>query len=766
MKYFFLLFIILLNYNLGYTCGGEYFGPHFYDIIDETLFEVDAYRPFYHDLDNRYYEDVNEHSSIEGNLRQWKESVQGLEYLELRELVLTKDERIRKRLLASSICAFKTEVLDYLRIAHECLNTLGGDSFNYWSYIEYKKSNAKEFSKVLKKVLAKHNACHQKEIKQRYAYQVVRLYHYLSDHRGAVDFYNSHIMNNYEPNEISFYIDDQIAGCYYSLGNFDKASYLFMKVFRKSRDRKVSAYQSFEFCTYKDGDPSSYFVSPIDNDTYLVLNNLNTFSSELDILDKLSKNKENKQLVYLLLARSLKKLESWSCITTSGIDTDPNAPFPSPDDETLKHLQNFKKQVISHKELITEVTYMKILSYIEFMKSDTKKALKILSSPELPKSKEIERLMLIYESTQWKTITNEIENSIARHIDIPKYRRYTFDSSHPSSRTILDRIGHLYLQQGELAKSFLIHNHIENLMEISSIELLDDIYSFITKENKSDFEKKLMVNTKNIQHGYNPIDYVNYLKGIYHLHKNEYLDALNYFNNSELDLHDNRGIEAHVDARIFSNGFKVCYSCDKRIALTDSVFLASVFELDDLKISKSKLVSTLMKLDTMTSSDKTWHRKLSNYLLGNYFYNTSTTGYYRGTLQGTSNGANAYHFKEREAARDIIIKKSGYNLEYIDNYDFIFKGHVEKAKAHFTKTIELSQDKELNARCTFMLARCDLNKMYTLDKYSPSFYNGSVNETTRHHLLNLKNLQNNYSDTDFYKLVIKECSFFRYYSSQ
>ena len=113
------------------------------------------------------------------------------------------------------------------------------------------------------------------------------------------------------------------------------------------------------------------------------------------------------------------------------------------------------------------------------------------------------------------------------------------------------------------------------------------MFEFLGKENKNEFEKKLMINAQKIRYNYNPIDYVNYLKGLYHLQENEYETALKYLSNSEVEHMDSYSVGAYVDARVFSNGLNVCYqNCDKKKIFTDSVFLTSIFEIDDKKNSE------------------------------------------------------------------------------------------------------------------------------------------------------------------------------------
>ncbi len=89
----------------------------------------------------------------------------------------------------------------------------------------------------------------------------------------------------------------------------------------------------------------------------------------------------------------------------------------------------------------------------------------------------------------------------------------------------------------------------------------------------------------------------------------------------------------------------------------------------------------------------------------------------------------------------------------------------DKAQEYYEKTISESSDAELNARCLYMIAKCELN----------DFYNNGSNKAlkvkVKYGILKLpeyesfKVLDQKYADTKFYKMIIKECSYFRHYTA-
>ena len=139
----------------------------------------------------------------------------------------------------------------------------------------------------------------------RYYYQIIRILHYSKNWEDAIKLYDSKVKDKLTKNEIYYYIIDQIAGCYYSNKNYQKAAYLFTKVFNKSFDRKKSAFLSYNFCTKKDADGKPFFKGFEDEKDFILITSLRNFSDEIININKFINLDENDQRVELLFMRAL-----------------------------------------------------------------------------------------------------------------------------------------------------------------------------------------------------------------------------------------------------------------------------------------------------------------------------------------------------------------------------------------------------------------------------------------------------------------------------
>jgi len=86
---------------------------------------------------------------------------------------------------------------------------------------------------------------------------------------------------------------------------------------------------------------------------------------------------------------------------------------------------------------------------------------------------------------------------------------------------------------------------------------------------------------------------------------------------------------------------------------------------------------------------------------------------------------------------------------------------------YYKNVINLSTDKELNARCLYLIAKCELNQMYNhknIETYSVKVNNYYTLELPVSKAF--YELKHNYSDTKFHEMIIEECSYFKYYSDR
>lgn len=767
MKYF-LTTITLFFTSTLFACGGGewYYGMSFYNLFQQTNISAEEFYPFLRDEYSRFYGENNyydEDTKIiypKGNVILWKEVLTHWNKEEIEKAVYDYPKFDWKNKNSTLEKNAKT----YLEFAQECSTLFSYRNLkNSWDYDEALLESEQENIDT-KALISKANALLSKEsnaqLKARYYYQIIRIFHYTKNYSDAIVFFESKIEDKLTKNEIYYYILDQVAGCHYSAGNYDMAAYYFTKVLNKSIDRKKSAFNSFNFCTFKHVDGEHYSKGVEDEKDLLLIKSLRDFSDEINNIKKFIALGANDERIELLFMRAMSNLEQkvWS---TDSYDHKKQLPFL---DEKGNHddLLQIAEQQLADASVKNKDFWRISSSYLSFINQDLVAAKnKLKAVIAFPNQKKI--LSILYEVFTWKNISPENENYISTILlKNPKKENNFWDNENDWRLLILDKIGHTYYKNGKIAKAFLVHKKIESTNKLQSLTLLNALEEFYLKTNKSDYEKQLIkVNTSTT---IDYLDYINYQKGVYYLYERNPTLALGFFNKNKTY----KGVKT-IPAKIFSNNIKECFECPENDVMNDQVYKASVFSFIKKEFSRKELAENLIALEKLRHDETQWKVKLANYLLGNYYFNISNTGYYRGLLTSNGNCCSYNYIKgdKYKAADQVIENKKGYNLSDIEGHEKDYFGLSSTAMDYYQKTIDLSTDKELNARCLYLMAKCELNSFYNLGGSDTFEVKESEYFTFKlPQYKSFKTLEEDYSTTEFYDMIIGECSYFRLYSSQ
>lgn len=769
-----ILIIILTLYSSSVFAGWEAIdGWNFYNLFKQTNISAEEFYPFLREDFTTFYSNSNYKQNKvkvypKGNISLWNELLVDWNIYEI-EKAIYEPENFSWHNKNTEIDKRAKIYIDFAQICSEAFDYR--NKMNSWDYNEIKQQKTINTEALLSKANTLLNNESNEQLKARYYYQIIRILHYSKNWEDAIKLYDSKVKDKLTKNEIYYYIIDQIAGCYYSIKNYQKAAYLFTKVFNKSFDRKKSAFLSYNFCTKKDADGKPFFKGFEDEKDFILITSLRNFSDEIININKFINLDENDQRVELLFMRALNNVERvvWPKNIGVGHET---LPFYDEKNNYKDLLSIVEKQVGNYA--VRNKDFWRIASsYLSFINNDIKTAKnelsKVNSFPEQKKA-----LSIIYEVFSWNEISSSDEDHIYYILKaIPVQDDWYMYSENDLRNFILDKIAHTYYKNNQIAKAFLVHNYLEKVNNINSLELLDALENFYLKPNKNNYEQLLIANMDKKN---NFTDYINYQKGIYYLYDKKPDLALVFFNKN-----NSYKAQKPIPNTIFSNNIKECFTCDVNEIMDDEVYKADVFSFINANSTAKDLAINLMELIKLTSNEKLWKAKLANYLLANYYYNISNTGYYRGLLTDNTNTgdriyinyANDKYFSPKITGEEIIANKSGYNLSNISTWGHRYEKHYfnlsELAMKYYQNVIDLSTDKELNARCMYLMAKCELNHFYNNggDNNYKILVNGKWNnyEIELPKSRSFKLLNEKYSDTEFHDMIIKECSYYRHYSN-
>ncbi len=639
MKKLLIPFLMLLS-PYTFSCGGPYYwdGMSFYNLFAQTNISAEEYYPFLKTTDpffrSTYIEEKNKSGFPVGNSLLWQQLLTGWSIDDIEKAVYgnqafnwdhkTRDIEIRAK--------------KYIEFARECSETFSYRfNQNSWDFDIIAHQPEIDTEALLAKANQLLHEETNQQLKARYYYQLIRIFHYSKLWSDAILVYENKIEDQFPKNEIYYYIVDQVAGCYYSTENYDKAAYLFTKVVNHSYDRKKSAFTSYNFCINKGFEGRSYFKSIDDKKDLLLIKSLQTFSDRASTIDEFMALDANDKRIELLFMRLLNTAERLVWPKNIGL-SEKSLPFVE-DPEKIEQLIAIAQQQLTNPVVKNNDFWMLASSYLYFINQDINKAISMLQKVKTYKE-QVKKLSSVYMVFSWDKITFENENKLTAIInDNPEFNwknNRLWDAKYVWLYMILDKVSHTYYSEDQIAKAFLVHNNLELVNELYVPELLNDLEVFYYKKNKSDFEKNLLQNLANPQ-----IDFIGYVynqKGISFLYQQNPDSALYYFNKNKTYRN-----ELDIPGLIFSNNTMESFSSPALQVMVDEVYKAKVFSFIKPSFSRKELAENLKKLNRLTQDSLQWKRKLANYLLGNYYFNICNTGYFRGLLNNRDNRKHRYY---------------------------------------------------------------------------------------------------------------------------
>jgi len=322
-------------------------------------------------------------------------------------------------------------------------------------------------------------------------------------------------------------------------------------------------------------------------------------------------------------------------------------------------------------------------------------------------------------------LTNDVEKSLfAKYNDVIKAngaelqeKRYCFNSVYP---TFIDRVlANRYKLQGDDAKSFLVINHITEIENNPQEKLLDDINAFLNKKNKTPMEEYYAKKgTTDID---NPNNYIAYIKGVLRLAEGNLKEAKSFFE---------KKTRLKVSKRIFGHNIMVWYNNKETVVMRDDYINEFPFIRDNM--TEVDVTDALMQLQKIADKGNGDYSAKASYLIANFFYNVSVTGYYRHYLRFDNNNAWSY-------------SKYGFDVTAYKNTLQLSTNYLNKAKKQ-------ASDNELKAHIVFALAK---NEQQILES------NGNMGMMSVSRQLFEE--MDKYQNTQYYGNVVSSCSYFEDY---
>lgn len=743
-----LLVAVMLTalWGKSFACGWDEGDWYYYNLFNQEIMSDERYRPFLLIYGSRYY--TND-TLRNGNIEEWRQYL-GLSYDETKYLVfkasrsdlqnLSKGKRAVDENLSFASADFMKNhkqallYLAYAKYLEPYMRIIPGEDTDfYWDLPEYEHNAGDLDYEKVKTVLTKSwNAESDNELKLRYGYQLVRLAHYTRRYQEAVQLFEQYVEPLKMRTEMYYYALAQKAGALRGLGETQRANRDFIRVFANSYDLKTMAYTSLTMGWDNEINFADFVAGAADNnernDIFFMMG-YSDFNNPVNEIEKIVVTDPNAIQAKVLMVRAINMLERrmlLSYVPWGEGDDRSRYPYLGQDDTEGRAFFNQALRVSDmQRDKASDKNFWNLASsYLHFLNKDFELANNCLGNV---KSTDADYMAMVKNLTAYIDICRQpkIDANTERYLYDNYAKMIKGEESYSLNMADNSFIGMVlsnrYGLQGEKAKSFLMLRHVKAIEDNPEESLLDDIQSFLNKKKKTQLEEYIaatstteMANTNN---------YLAYVKGVLRLTEGDFKTAKGLFE---------KQTRLKMSRRLFGHNIEVYYSGDEKDIMRDDYIADFSFIHDNM--TEVEVADALMQLDKIGKKEKGDESAKANYLIANFFYNVSRTGYYRQYLRFDNNNGFSYW-------------KYGPDAN-------VYKNTLELSSAYLEKAKKSAEDRELKAHIVYAQAK---NAQQVMEDHVDTWDQQMV---IPHAQLNEFD---QYAGTSYHQAVLSNCVYYRDY---
>ena len=743
-----LLVAVMLTalWGKSFACGWDEGDWYYYNLFNQEIMSDERYRPFLLIYGSRYY--TND-TLRNGNIEEWRQYL-GLSYDETKYLVfnasrsdlqnLSKGKRaVDENLSFASADFMKNQkqallYLAYAKYLEPYMRIIPGEDTDfYWDLPEYEHNAGDLDYEKVKTVLTKSwNAESDNELKLRYGYQLVRLAHYTRRYQEAVQLFEQYVEPLKMRTEMYYYALAQKAGALRGLGETQRANRDFIRVFANSYDLKTMAYTSLTMGWDNEINSADFVAGAADNnernDIFFMMG-YSDFNNPVNEIEKIVVTDPNAIQAKVLMVRAINMLERrmlLSYVPWGEGDDRSRYPYLGQDDTEGRAFFNQALRVSDmQRDKASDKNFWNLASsYLHFLNKDFELANNCLGNV---KSTDADYMAMVKNLTAYIDICRQpkIDANTERYLYDNYANMIKGEESYSLNMADNSFIGMVlsnrYGLQGEKAKSFLMLRHVKAIEDNPDESLLDDIQSFLNKKKKTQLEEYIaatstteMANTNN---------YLAYVKGVLRLTEGDFKTAKGLFE---------KQTRLKMSRRLFGHNIVVYYSGDEKDIMRDDYIADFSFIHDNM--TEVEVADALMQLDKIGKKEKGDESAKANYLIANFFYNVSRTGYYRQYLRFDNNNGFSYW-------------KYGPDAN-------VYKNTLDLSSAYLEKAKKSAEDRELKAHIVYAQAK---NAQQVMEDHVDTWDQQMV---IPHAQLNEFD---QYAGTSYHQAVLSNCVYYRDY---
>lgn len=541
-------------------------------------------------------------------------------------------------------------------------------------------------------------------LKERYAFQLMRLYFFNRDYDKVISFYDEN-KNVFSPSRsITWRSLGYKGAALYKQKMFAASNVVYAQLYDQYEPLRKSAYLSFH--PLKQAEWAQCLtLARSNNEKESLWLLFGLYTDHVNAMKELLKLNPKSTMAELLLVRSVNmEEEKFNHILTGNGETQKKA-----EASVDKDFVAFLNTMSADGKTANPVVWHLSAAYLNYIIKDYKLADEQLKRAQ-PLSKtnsllnaQYRLISLAGKIRRIQKMTEATEKDLLPDLDVLFSKEIINNTTFRGNTIRYDVrniLSSLYHMQNEHEKAELIFPQ-----EIKTHVQLLKMIAYLDKQNKTPFETFFTANAL--------------------LKKQDYIVLLGvrYAQHDQLELAVStlKSLPAYhvlLLGNPFTIHIKDCHDCDhqakQKVKYTRGSFLEKMIEMKATALAKPAEAAQ------------------NYFLIGNGFYNMTEFG-------------NARYFYENNV----------FNTIYDDGRKLLPEQTSDLALKYYLLAFAASTDKEFKAKCTFMAAKCEQNGwfMRANDDYKGDFKSG----------LYFAQLKKNYSGTKYYQDVINECGYFHTY---
>lgn len=720
--------------------GGDDFSDFYKSFFAPETSRTDEAKPFYRSFQTFYgseyfYDAIHEMDST--NLDEWKtffnRKITGndMNYIVYQSRIGEVDTcifylknssyPIKPYLKKNSVLAFEDknlvrEFLFYLGFAKRC-EPYATYTREWWSD---DNSNDPRLDTVsMRKLLngGKKSLLNAKSafLKERYAFQVTRLYYQMGLYNECVSFYNDNKPLFASQTTIPYRALGYVAASYYKLGMYSHANYIYAQVFDNCETMRKTSFLSFHPQNEDDWN-EALNMAKTTREKEVLWQLLGIYADPVRAMNEIYALNPKSDLLDLLVVRAV-NINEEEFIPGDYYGDSEGAGYMLVKKKVDTGLLDFSQKLATAGNTNKPYLWNLVAGFLQMAQGNYKQSEKLLSKAEsLSKGDK-----LVNEQIRAFRIMNKVEEYIKPDPKIEETltRELTWiekEDQDPSLRGggilnwALSRLSEKYRSWGDSVKAQCL-DYRQNKNFYYHPQNMEALIAFMDKPGKTSFEKFILTH-----HPYSKDELFNY-KAIVLIYQYKFREALAMF-----DACKGSGDQALL-ADPFIIHINDCHDCDYIAPNGDSY-------------SSYTLVQKLIELEDKASKDP---KNAAQY------YFQIANGLYNMTYFG-----NAHHVFS-SALIDLNVGYFYFDADEIAKYYPYLD--CRKAMEYYQKAMNASSNNEFKAKCCFMAAKCEQNQFFISSEFN---YDNSIRSGVF-----FRQLKTDYSKTKYYQEIIKECGYFR-----